>query len=280
MQDWFIETEKNQLQHGFLVKQRLFAEQSEFQKVEVFETETYGKMLALDGFVMLTDGDEFVYHEMIAHVPVCFHKDPKKIVVIGGGDGGTVRELLKHDCVEEVILCEIDPLVIDVSRKYFPKVAGALDDKRVTVKVGDGIAYMKTLSSEVDVVIVDSTDPIGPGEGLFTGDFYRSAAKAIKPDGLIVAQSESPWDASPTIKRIYNNMKCGFKFVKPYTGSIPTYPRGLWSWSLASQSDIREADANIERFHNVASGLKYLTEGRMKTLFDLAPFHKINLGLE
>jgi spermidine synthase len=279
MAEWYIETEKDQLQKGFLIHEHLFVGESPFQKVEVFRTETYGNMLTLDGCVMLTDKDEFVYHEMIAHVPVCFHKNPETVVVIGGGDGGTVRELLKHDCVKKIILCEIDQMVIDVSEKYFPKVAGCLRDPRVEVLVDDGIAYIKNLTDFADVIIVDSTDPVGPGEGLFTGEFYRGVAKALKKGGLVVAQSESPWDESGIPKRIYENMKGGFAHVKPYAAPIPTYPRGYWSWSVGSQTDLQEADFIASRFEHVAPGLSYLTKGKMVSLFEISGFHKRNLGM-
>ena len=156
----------------------------------MIETESYGRMLLIDGLVMITDRDEFVYHEMIAHIPALNHRKPERVVVIGGGDGGTVRELLKHPSIKEVVLCEIDGLVVDASKKYFPEVAGCLEDSRVRVNIGDGLAYMKNHDPGVlDLVIVDSTDPVGPGEGLFTKEFYSSVSKALKADGMMACQS-------------------------------------------------------------------------------------------
>lgn len=270
---WFTELDGDRLSFGFGINKVLYTNESEFQTVKVVETKTYGNMLVLDDFVMTTDKDEFVYHEMIAHVPMSLHENPKRIVVIGGGDGGTVRELAKYDCVEEIILCEIDKMVVDVSIEYFPKIASALDHKKVNVKIGDGIAFMKELENEVDIIIVDSTDPIGPGEGLFTGEFYKSVKRALRPNGIMVAQSESPWYEKDILKRIHNNISQGFSVIKPYVGSIPTYPRGLWSWTLACNFDIDTSNPNRERFEKAAEGLHYLTANRISHAFELPPFY-------
>jgi spermidine synthase len=271
---WF--TEKNEDKIGFSVRTEniLFRGKSQFQTVDVIETTAFGNMLLLDGLVMTTDQDEFVYHEMIAHVPVCHHPAPKRVVVIGGGDGGTVRELLKHSCIEEVVLCEIDEMVITASKKFFPNIAGKLDDPRVKVFVGDGVEYMRQHApATLDIVIVDSTDPIGPGEGLFSRDFYRSVAKSLKPDGVMVAQSESPWYDKSIMGRIQENVSAGFKNLRFYTGSIPTYPRGFWSWVIAAQKDIVPANFNRERLAAV-KGLKYINDEMIVAAFALPNFFK------
>lgn len=272
MELWYTETERDQISTSWKTTDVLFHGQSEFQKVEVIETLAYGKMLVLDGCVMVTEHDEFVYHEMISHIPACLHKDPKRVVVIGGGDGGTVRELLKHEGIEEIILCEIDEMVVDVCRKHFPQIACGLDDKRVKVKIGDGIAYMKELKGEIDIAIIDSTDPIGPGEGLFTPDFYKSVARALRPGGLMVAQSESPWFPKEMLARIHHNIGAGFANKKSYIGSIPTYPRGLWSWTMAAAEPFNPASLDRKRFAKVQKGLQYLTADRAVGAFDLPPF--------
>lgn len=271
---WFTEYDEDRMSFGYGINDVLFSGQSDFQKVEVVETKVYGNMLVLDGFVMTTDKDEFVYHEMISHIPACLHENPKRVVVIGGGDGGTVRELAKHDCIEEIILCEIDEMVVDVSKKFFPQIACALGEDKVKVRIGDGIAFMKTLENEVDIVVVDSTDPIGPGEGLFTGEFYQSVKKALRPNGIMVAQSESPWYEKDVLSRIQKNIFKGFDHIYPYTGSVPTYPRGLWSWTLACNFELDVNKPNIERFAKVKDSMKYMTEGRLSYSFDLPPFVK------
>jgi spermidine synthase len=276
MDIWVTEQESDLVRTGWSVTEVLFSQQSEFQTVEVVETKAYGTMLLLDGLVMITDVDEFVYHEMISHIPVCHHRHPKRVVVIGGGDGGTVRELLKHPEIEEIILCEIDGLVIDASRRFFPQVAGCLfeGNPRVKVRVGDGVAFMKELKGEIDVILIDSTDPIGPGEGLFSREFYSDVAKALKPGGVMAAQSESPWFTKEALGRIHRNIAGGFKHQKSYIATIPTYPRGSWSWTMASQEPIVPAKFDVARFSRVEPGLQYLSHDLMTGAFALPKFYK------
>jgi len=271
---WFSEIEDDAISYGYKVKDVLFHDRSEYQSVKVIETEAVGKMMLLDDLIMVTEFDEFVYHEVISHIPVCLHKKPEKVVVIGGGDGGTVRELLKHQCIKEITLCEIDEMVVDVSKKFFPKLGSFLDDDRVTVRIGDGVAYMKERSTgELDLVIVDSTDPIGPGEGLFCKDFYRSVAEALKPDGMMVCQSESVWHRPELLRRIHNNVSAGFEHRKSYIAGIPTYPRGTWSWTIGSKNSILPDEYNRDRFAAVKSDLKYLNNETMLSVFALPNFY-------
>lgn len=277
MELWYSEQEQDHLRVSFRTDAVLFRDKSEFQTVDVIETRAYGRMLVLDGFVMCTDEDEFVYHEMIAHIPALTHKDPKKVVVIGGGDGGTVRELLKHEGIEKIILCEIDGMVIDACRKYFPKIASGLDDPRVEVRVADGLAYIKELKNEIDIAIIDSTDPIGPGEGLFTGEFYKDVARALRPGGLMAAQSESPWYKKEFLERIHRNISSGFSHKRSYVGSIPTYPRGLWSWTMAGNHAFDPSQFDAKRWAKISPGLQYLTKERMTGAFDLPPFFRAKL---
>ena len=279
MSEWFTEKDEKGLQFSYKVKETLFEGKSSYQSVKVFDTETYGRMLVIDDFVMLTEADEFVYHEMIAHVPLCYHKNPKTVLVIGGGDGGTVREVLKHPSVEKVTLCEIDQLVVDASKKYFPQVAGELENKRAEVFIGDGIEYIRQHKSAFDIILVDSTDPIGPGEGLFTKDFYKSVSEALKPGGIVALQSESPWYEPEFLQRIQDNVKGAFSHVKPYVGPVPTYPRGLWSWTMASNDETNFAGLDSEKFSNISKGLKFLTQSLLKNIFDIPPFFKDKLGL-
>jgi spermidine synthase len=272
---WVTEQEEHLIRTGWSVTEVLFSGKSEFQTVDVVETNAYGTMLLLDGLVMITDEDEFIYHEMISHIPVCLHPKPKRVVVIGGGDGGTVRELLKHNEVEEVILCEIDEMVINASKKFFPQVANCLNagvDPRVKVKVGDGIAFMKELKQEVDLILVDSTDPIGPGEGLFSRDFYRDVSAALRPGGLMAAQSESPWFSKEALSRIHRNISGGFSHIRSYVAPIPTYPRGSWSWTIASQNKIDPTAFDRSRFQKVEGSLRYLSEDLMTGAFALPKF--------
>lgn len=218
------------------VKEVLFSQQSQFQKVEIIDSDSsLGKILTLDDLMMTTEGDEHFYHEMIAHIPMMSHKCPKSILVIGGGDGGTVREVLKHDTVERVVLCEIDGMVIDACKKYLPTIADKLDDQKVEILVKDAIEYIKDKKEEFDIVLIDSTDPMGPGEGLFTEEFYTNVKKSLKKGGIVAAQSESPVVNKEEIKKMYNLLKKVFPITSTYTSPIPTYPGGYWAWAFCSQ---------------------------------------------
>ena len=215
----------------------LFSDNSEFQKVEVFETESaLGRVLTLDDLMMTTEGDEFHYHEMIAHVPMMHHKDPKTVLVIGGGDGGTVREVLKHDTVEKVILCEIDGMVIDACKQFLPTISCELDNPKCEILVEDAIEYIKGKENMFDIVLIDSTDPMGPGEGLFTEEFYTNVKRSLKPGGIVAAQSESPFINKNEIKKMYDLLKKVFPICSTYTSNIPTYPGGYWAWAFCSES--------------------------------------------
>lgn len=215
----------------------LFSERSDFQKVEVFETESdLGRVLTLDDLMMTTEGDEFHYHEMISHIPMMHHKAPKSVLVIGGGDGGTVREVLKHKTVERVVLCEIDGMVIDACKKYLPTISCGLSDSRVEILVQDAIEYIKDKKNEFDIVLIDSTDPMGPGEGLFTEEFYTNVKNSLKEGGIVAAQSESPFVNKEEIKKMYNLLKKVFPVCSTYTSNIPTYPGGYWAWAFCSEN--------------------------------------------
>lgn len=215
----------------------LFSEHSDFQKVEVFETESdLGRVLTLDDLMMTTEGDEFHYHEMISHIPMMHHKAPKSVLVIGGGDGGTVREVLKHKTVERVVLCEIDGMVIDACKKYLPTISCGLSDSRVEILVQDAIEYIKDKKNEFDIVLIDSTDPMGPGEGLFTEEFYTNVKNSLKEGGIVAAQSESPFVNKEEIKKMYNLLKKVFPVCSTYTSNIPTYPGGYWAWAFCSEN--------------------------------------------
>ena len=215
----------------------LFSKQSDFQKVEIFETDSkLGRVLTLDDLMMTTEGDEFYYHEMIAHIPMMNHKCPKSVLVIDGGDGGTVKENLKHDTVEKVVLCEIDGMVIDACKEFLPTIAGKLDDPRVEIRVEDAIEFIKDKKNEYDVVLIDSTDPMGPGEGLFTEEFYTNVKNSLKEGGIVAAQSESPVVNKEEIKKMYNLLKKVFPICSTYTSNIPTYAGGYWAWAFCSET--------------------------------------------
>ena len=214
----------------------LYSKQSEFQKVEVFETESaLGRVLTLDDLMMTTEGDEFHYHEMISHVPMMHHPNPKTVLVIGGGDGGTIREVLKHETVEKAVLCEIDGLVIEACKEHLPTIACELDNPKCEILVEDAIEYIKGKENMFDIVLIDSTDPMGPGEGLFTEEFYTNVKRSLKKGGIVAAQSESPFVNKEEIKKMYNLLKKVFPICSTFTSNIPTYPGGYWAWAFCSE---------------------------------------------
>lgn len=217
------------------VKETLFTGKSEFQEVAVLDTYSYGRMLTLDGLVMTTERDEFIYHEMISHVPMNAHPNPKRVLVVGGGDGGTVREVLRHPSVTQVDLCEIDGMVVEQSRKWLPTIAGALDDPRVNIFLEDAVAFVADKTDAYDVILIDSTDPIGPGEGLFTESFYRDCLRALTAEGILAAQTESPFAMPAEFARAYSKLFKVFPVVSCYYGVIPTYPGHMWTWSFCSK---------------------------------------------
>nr|WP_281361162.1 polyamine aminopropyltransferase [Kroppenstedtia pulmonis] len=235
MELWY--TEKQTPDHGITSKitRTLHHEQTDYQTLDVIETKQFGRMLVLDGMVMTTDRDEFAYHELLAHVGMVTHPNPRRVLVVGGGDGGVIREVLKHPSVEKAVLCEIDRRVIEVSQEFFPEIAGALTDSRVEIRVEDGIQHIKAHPDTYDVILVDSTEPIGPAEGLFQKPFYQGIEQALRLEGVMVAQTESPWFNRDLIRQVYRDIASVFPVTRLYTGSVPTYPSGLWSFTLGSK---------------------------------------------
>lgn len=235
MELWYTEKQTPNLGITCKIRKTLRNEKTAFQDLAVIDTVQYGPMLVLDGMVMTTEVDEFVYHEMIAHVALSTHPNPKSVLVVGGGDGGAIREILKHPSVERAVLAEIDGAVIEASKTFLPGIAGGLADPRVDIQVTDGIAYVKAHPGEFDVILIDSTEPVGPAVGLFAQEFYQDVSKALKEDGIMVAQSESPFINPDLIRAVQKSLRSVFPVVRLYTCSIPTYPSGLWSFTLASK---------------------------------------------
>ncbi|AQS58217.1 polyamine aminopropyltransferase [Desulforamulus ferrireducens] len=219
----------------------LHEEQTEFQHLAIVDTKIFGRMLWLDNIIMTSIKDEFVYHEMISHVALNTHPNPKKVLVIGGGDGGVIREVIKHPSVEKAILVEIDRRVVETSKQYLPEIACGLDDPRVEVLFEDGIKYAQEHKNEFDIIITDSTDPIGPAVGLFEGSFYKSCYEALKEDGIFVAQTESPYHDAELIPKIQKNIRSLYPITKVYLAHIPTYPGGCWTFTMGSKKYDPEA---------------------------------------
>ena len=235
MELWF--TEKYSPNSGITikVKKELAHKKSDFQEMSIIDTYEFGKIMVLDGFIMFTDKDEFIYHEMIAHVPLFSQENPENVLLIGGGDGGAVREVLKHNSVKRVDLVEIDKMVVDASKEFFPQVSSGFSDKRFHLHIEDGIKFVKQSKEKYDVVIVDSTDPIGPAVGLYQRDFYKNIYNILNDDGILVVQGESPYyrDTKEAFIALNKELKTVFPFTMPYFAFIPTYPSGMWSLGYA-----------------------------------------------
>ena len=232
---WADEEYQGIVRTGFRMKRRVFKGKSPFQTVEVVETKGHGKLLLIDGMTMVSERDEFVYHEMIAHVPLFVHPNPKRVLVIGGGDGGTVREVLKHKSVERCVLVEIDGLVVEASRKYIPLTASKLSDKRAVVRIEDGVKFVRETEERFDVVIVDSTEPFGPAKALFGTAFYKDVNRVLTKDGIVVSQAGSPFYEISTIKNLDRILAKVFPVVGAYLFTNLTYPGGLWAFTYASK---------------------------------------------
>ena len=222
------------VEYSYEVEKVLHKSRSEFQEILVFENKHFGNMLVLDGIVQLTERDEFFYHEMLTQVCMHAHPDPKTVVVIGGGDGGTVREALKHTCVEKVYFIEIDKEVIEVSKKFFPSVSKAIDDPRVEIINMDGAEFIKGRDKDVDVILVDSTDPIGFARTLYGAEFFASCARALTEEGMFVTHAESMLLHSDIVREVQETMREAFPMVDLYTGPIATYPGNWWAYSIGT----------------------------------------------
>ena len=237
MEMWFTEKHTADVKFSIRVDRQIYTGQSDFQRIDVFESKEFGRFLTLDGYMMLTERDEFIYHEMITHVPMAVHPAVRNVLVIGAGDGGVVRELTRYPALENIDMVEIDPLVVEVSKKYLPQTACRLNDERVHIYYEDGLRFVRSKEDLYDLIIVDSTDPFGPGEGLFTKEFYGSCFKALKEDGIMVNQHESPFYPEDAVacQRAHKRIVESFPISRVYQAHIPTYPSGHWLFGFASK---------------------------------------------
>lgn len=235
MDMWIKENQISDAAMTYKVKETFVRKQTEFQDLAIVDTYAFGRMLLLDGIVQTTISDEFVYHEMISHIPLFTHPNPKKVLVVGGGDGGAIREILKHPSVEKAVLCEIDECVIEECKKYLPEISCELANPRCEIFVGDGIRYVHEHKNEFDVIIVDSTDPFGAAEGLFGGSFYKEISECLTDDGIFIAQTETPFYLPQVVQKVFQDAKAIFPITKLFMAAIPTYPGGFWSFTIGSK---------------------------------------------
>lgn len=240
MNGWFSEVNDQWpgLACSLEIDTMLLDEKSEYQHVQVFKSKTWGNVLVLDGVIQLTERDEASYQEMIAHLPLYSHPNPESVLVIGGGDGGVIREICKHSAVKSVVICEIDQVVIDAGKKFFPSVASAWDDPRVTLYTGDGAVFMQKPENEgkFDVIITDSSDPVGPAQSLFESPFYQAMNKALKPGGKICTQAESMWLNLDLIYKLVKDAMDIYANAEYATTQTPTYPGGQIGFLLCSKA--------------------------------------------
>jgi spermidine synthase len=269
---WFYEPYNDISAIGIHITDLLHHEQSPFQDIKVHATKGHGRLLLLDDMVMLTELDEFVYHDLITHMPLCIHADPRQVLVVGGGDGGTVREVLKHPGVERVVLCEIDERVTRVCQQWIPSVAGALEDPRVELVFADAVEYVRGHTGVFDAVLVDSSEPIGLAAGLFEGSFFADLRRALRPGGIVSAQTESPFYAAETVRNVFREIRGVFQQVHGYIASIPTYPSGCWTFALASDE---RTPAMLDERRAAALRCKYFNLGVARGAFSLPEFARL-----
>lgn len=276
MELWYTENQTENVKFSMRVKETLYSKKSQFQQIDIIDTYDFGKVLVIDGWTMITEKDEFIYHEMITHVPMMVNKNVKNILVIGAGDGGTVRELTRFPFVERIDMVELDEEVVLASREHLTFTANKLDDKRVNLYFQDGIKFVEGKENIYDLIIVDSTDPIGPGEGLFTRDFYRNCYKALTQEGILVNQGESPYyDMNKKeMKRSNEKLKDIFPICEVYQYVIPTYPSGYWFFGFASKKLHPVKDFNEDYYNELNLKDKYYNAEIHKASFALPNYVK------
>jgi len=257
------------------IKEVLYHKKSQFQDVLVFESETYGKVFVLDGVIQCTERDECSYQEMMAHIPLYAHPSPKKVLVIGGGDGGVLREIARHPCVEEIVICELDADVIQISKKYLPFMAKGFDDPRVTVHIKDGAKFMEENLAEFDVIITDSSDPVGPACVLFETPFYKAMHGSLREGGIICTQGECVWLHVHLIRPLVKAIEPLFDTVEYAYCTIPSYPSGQIGFVIATKGGEKGCKVPVrEAEEGVLKELRYYTPEIHQAAFVLPAFAK------
>lgn len=268
---WFTEKHTENVKLSIQVDRQLYSSQSEFQRIDIFSSKEFGRFLTLDGYMMLTQKDEFIYHEMMVHVPMAVHPEVRKVLVIGGGDGGTARELIRYPAIEQIDVVEIDEEVVSACRQYLPQTACGFDDERIHLFYEDGLKYVRRYEDTYDLILVDSTDPFGPGEGLFTKEFYGNCYKALKAEGIMVNQHESPFypNDAAAMQRAHKRIVESFPISKVYQAHIPTYPSGHWLFGFASKRYHPLTDQDAARWKALGLRTRYYNEQLHRGAFAL-----------
>lgn len=271
MELWFTENHTDNIRFSIKIKQHVYSEKSRYQQIDILDSYELGRILVLDGFIMLTEKDEYIYHEMITHVPMATNPDIKRVLVIGAGDGGTIRELTRFNNIEHIDMVEIDQRVVEVCKEYLPQTACRLDDPRVHIFYEDGLKYVRGKDNEYDLIIVDSTDPFGPGEGLFTKEFYGNCYKALHEHGVLVNQHESPFYKGDALacQRAHRNIVHSFELSRLFQAHIPTYPSGHWLFGFSSRGVHPVRDLNPDWWNSLGLETKYYNTNLHKGAFYL-----------
>lgn len=271
MELWFTEKHTENVKLSIQVDRQLYSSQSEFQRIDIFSSKEFGRFLTLDGYMMLTQKDEFIYHEMMVHVPMAVHPEVRKVLVIGGGDGGTARELIRYPAIEQIDVVEIDEEVVSACRQYLPQTACGFDDERIHLFYEDGLKYVRRYEDTYDLILVDSTDPFGPGEGLFTKEFYGNCYKALKAEGVMVNQHESPFYPNDAVamQRAHKRIVESFPISRVYQAHIPTYPSGHWLFGFASKRYHPLTDQDAARWKALGLRTRYYNEQLHRGAFAL-----------
>lgn len=256
MSDWSTETLHADYAQSLRIDRLLYDSETEHQRLRVFENPTFGRVLTLDGVVQTTEGDNAIYHEMLTHVPILAHGAARRVLIVGGGDGGMAREVLRHASVEHVTMVEIDAGVVEFSKEYLPNLSqGAFDDPRLDLVIADGADFMKTTAGGFDVIIVDSTDPIGPGEVLFTDTFYGHAKRALAPNGILVTQNGVPFMQPEELTNTMRAFRALFADATCYLATVPTYAGGPMAFGWGTDGDARETPLDVLTGRFDAAGL-------------------------
>lgn len=250
MELWFTESHTEDVHFSIRVQKSLYSKASRYQEIDVFQSDSFGKVLVLDDSVVITEKDEFIYHEMMVHVPMMVNPAIKRVLVIGGASGGCVSELVKYPCIESIDVVEMDEELMQVCKRFFPKLAKSFKDERVKVTIGDGLKYVRKKDDCYDLILVDSTDPFGPQESFFTREFYGHCSRALTQEGIIVTQQESPFypHTAKAMHRAIHRMDQLFKEVHLYQAHIPTYPAGYWLFGYASHAFHPTQNLDVEHW--------------------------------
>lgn len=274
MELWYTEKHTDTVDFSIKVQEHLYTAKSPFQQIDFFKSEEFGVFFTLDGLMMVNEKDEFIYHDMITHVAMATNPEIKRVLVIGGGDGGTVRELTRYSTIEEIDMVEIDEMVVRACEKYLPITASQLNDERVSLYFQDGLEFIHGKEDVYDLILVDSTDPIGPGEGLFSEAFYKDCFKALSEKGILVNQHESPYypNYAKEMKRSHNKIKNIFPISKVYQFHMPTYPSGHWLFGFASKALDPVEDFKPKQWEAFGLETKYYNTALHKASFALPTY--------